>query len=282
LLTESEHTLADGGLGREGESLVGLATNAYIAPPGFWGIFPPRMPLAPTLVQIIASTETGIRAAEAIARGLQANMHDADRVPRRGPALIVGNHSYLGIDSIALAALLITRTGRMPRFLAERNLWKIPGAAGVLDAVGAIPGAPDDAVRLLSEGELVTVYPGGIDDSFKLSSEAYQLHWKHRSGFAKVALRAGAPIVPVAATGIDEVFEVPRRETFFGRFFLGSSRYDLPVPRSVRRVPLDFYVRSPILPEGEASDAEAVERTRKATYDALESVLAPYRERVSK
>jgi 1-acyl-sn-glycerol-3-phosphate acyltransferase len=242
------------------------------------------MPLAPTLVQIIASTEAGVRAAEAIARGLQATLHDEGRIPRKGAALLVGNHSYLGVDSIALSALLIARTGRMPRFLAERNLWKIPGAAGVLDAVGAIPGAPDDAVRLLEEGELVCVYPGGIDDSFKLSSDAYRLHWKHRSGFAKVALRAGVPIVPVAATGVDEVFEVPRREQLFGRFFLGSPRYDLPVPRSLvpRRVPLNFYVLPQVDPEGDASDAEAVERVRQATYDALEGVLAPYRERLSK
>jgi 1-acyl-sn-glycerol-3-phosphate acyltransferase len=242
------------------------------------------MPLAPTLVQIFASTETGVRAAEAIARGLQASMHDADRVPRKGAALIVGNHSYLGVDSVALSALLIARTGRMPRFLAERNLWRIPGAEGVLDAIGAIPGAPDDAVKLLMEGELVCVYPGGIDDSFKLSSEAYQLHWKHRAGFAKVALRAKVPIVPVAATGVDEVFEVPRRESFFGRTLLGSPRYDFPVPRSLvpRRVPLDFYVLPQVDPEGDAGDPEAVERMRKATFDALEGVLAPYRERLSK
>src|SRR5688500_2890032 len=133
------------------------------------------MPLPPSLVQIFARTETGVRAAEAIARTLQASLHDDERVPRKGAALIVGNHSYLGVDSVALSALLIAKTGRMPRFLAERNLWRIPGAPGVLDAVGAIPGAPDDAVRLLSEGELVCVYPGGIDDSFKLSSDAYRL-----------------------------------------------------------------------------------------------------------
>lgn len=242
------------------------------------------MPLAPTLAQIFASTETGIRTAEAMARGLMATMHDAERIPRKGAALIVGNHSYLGVDSWALSALLICRTGRMPRFLAERNLWKIPGAGGVLDALGAIPGAPDDAVRLLSEGELVCVYPGGIDDSFKLSSEAYQLRWKDRAGFAKVALRAKVPIVPIAATGVDEVFDLPRREHFLGRALLGSPRYDFPLPRSLmpRRVPLDFYVLPPIESAGEASDAEAVERLRKATFDALESVLSPYRERHSK
>ena len=131
----------------------------------------------------------------------------------------------------------------------------------------------------LEEGELVCVYPGGVNDSFKLSSEAYQLKWKDRAGFAKVALRAGVPTVPVAATGVDEIFEVPRRERLLGRTLLGSPRYDLPVPRlaAPRRVPLDFYVLPAIPAEGDASDPEAVERLRRATQDALESVLEPYR-----
>ena len=177
--------------------------------------------LRPTLVQIFASTETGIRAAEAVARRLNASMIGDEQIPRKGGALIVGNHAYLGVDSFALSALLVVRTGRMPRFLGERNLWKIPGAAAVLDAVGAIPGAPDDAVRLLEAGEMVCVYPGGIDDSFKLSSEAYQLKWGGRAGFARVALRARAPVVPVAATGVDEIFDVPRKEQTLGRMLLG-------------------------------------------------------------
>jgi 1-acyl-sn-glycerol-3-phosphate acyltransferase len=239
------------------------------------------MPLPPTLVQIFASTEAGLRAAAALTKSLNATMHDDEHVPRKGGALVVGNHAYLGLDSFALAALLVLKTGRAPRFLAERSLWKIPGAAGVLDAVGAVQGAPDDAVRLLEAGELVCVYPGGIDDSFKLSREAYQLKWKDRAGFARVALRARVPIVPVAATGVDEVFEIPRREQLIGRLLLGSSRYDLPVPKlsRPRRVPFHFYVLPPVPPEGEAADPEAIERMRRRTHDALEGVLAPYRER---
>jgi 1-acyl-sn-glycerol-3-phosphate acyltransferase len=239
------------------------------------------MPLPPTLVQVFASTEAGLQTAEAIVRRFQGTMHGDENVPRRGGALVVGNHAFLGIDSVVLAALFVLRTGRTPRFLAERNLWKIPGAARVLDAVGAIPGAPDDAVRLLEEGELVCVYPGGIDDSFKVSADAYKLQWKGRAGFARVALRAGAPVVPVAATGIDDLFEIPRREGLLGRLLLGSRRYDVPLPKGLvpRRVPLDYYVRSPIAPEGDASDPEAVERLRSATYEAIEGVLAPYRER---
>lgn len=236
----------------------------------------------PSWIQMFSGTSAFIQVAQALADGLNATMHNAERIPRTGGALLVGNHAFLGLDSYGLSALIISQTGRYPRFLGERNLWRVPGLRSVLDAVGAIPGVPDDAVELLLEGELVGVYPGGINDSYKPSSEAYQLKWEGRSGFARVALRAQVPIVPIAATGVDEVFEIARYEQWLGRTVLGSPKYDTPLPNSIipKKVPFDYYVLPPILPEGGAEDPEAVERMRAATVEAMESVLRPYRERL--
>jgi 1-acyl-sn-glycerol-3-phosphate acyltransferase len=166
------------------------------------------------------------------------------------------------------------------RWLAERNLFRAPGVAHALRWVGAVEGTPEAAVDLLRAGELVGVYPGGVDDSFKLSSERYVLQWGARAGFARVAARAGVPVVPVAATGIDELFEVHSRETRIARSVFGSERYDVPIPSNVlpRRVPLNYHALAPILPAGEPDDPETVERLRAATFNALESVLRPYRE----
>lgn len=233
-----------------------------------------------TWFRIFTGSESGVRVARALAERLRATLHDGDRLPRTGPALLVGNHALLGLDSIALTAVLLADGHRLPRFLAEKNLFRLPGVGAALSAMGAIPGRPEDAVALLEEGELVCVYPGGVDDSFKLSTEAYTLKWGGRAGFARVALRARAPIVPIAATGVDELFEVTRREGLIGRLLLGSARYDLPVPESLvpRRVPLDYFVLPRIAAEGDAGDAEAVERMRAATWEALEGVLRRYRE----
>lgn len=235
---------------------------------------------SPTLFRMFTGSSAGMEVARALAARLRASLHGGEHIPRQGPALIVGNHALLGADSVALSAVLVANGHRVPRFLAEKNLYRLPGARSVLGAVGAIPGVPDEAVALLEAGELVGVYPGGIDDSFKLSKEAYTLKWGERAGFARVALRARAPIIPIAATGVDELFEVSRRESVIGRLFMGSSRYDLPLPErlSPRKVPLDFHVLPPIPPEGDASDEAAVTRLRQATFDALESVLSPYRE----
>jgi len=233
-----------------------------------------------TLFRIFAGSESGVRFARALRAQLEATLHDGDRIPRHGPALLVGNHALLGLDSVALAAALLADGHRLPRFLAEKNLFRLPGVRSALAALGAVPGRPEDAVTLLQAGELVCVYPGGVDDSFKLSTEAYTLKWGERAGFARVALRASAPIVPIAATGVDELYAVPRRESFIGRTLLSSSRYDLPVPASLvpRRVPLDYFVLPPIAAEGDAGDAAAVARLRGATWDALEGVLRRYRE----
>ena len=234
----------------------------------------------PSYFRIFAGSDSGVRFARVLAERLSATLHDGDRIPRRGPALLVGNHALLGLDSVALTAALVAEGHRPPRFLAEKNLFRFPGVRPALTALGAIPGRPDEAVALLEAGELVCVYPGGVDDSFKLSTEAYTLQWGDRKGFARVALRARAPILPVAATGVDDLFEIPRREHRLGRALLGSDRYDLPIPESLvpRRVPLDFFVLPPIEPEGDARDPESVARVRQATWESLESVLRPYRE----
>src|ERR1700760_517467 len=111
------------------------------------------------LFRLFAGSDTGVRFGRILADRFQATLHDGDRIPRRGPALLVGNHTLLGLDSVALTALLVAEGQRVPRFLAEKNLSRFPGARALLASVGAIPGTPDEAVALLESGELVGVYP---------------------------------------------------------------------------------------------------------------------------
>lgn len=209
-----------------------------------------------------------------------ATMEGARLIPREGGALLVGNHAMGGIDGFVLGSLVIRETGRYVRFLGERNLWRIPVLRNLLDAVGAVPGAPEKAVEMLTDGELVGVYPGGIDDSWKLTTtDRYRLQWGNRAGFAKVAMRARVPIIPIAALGIDEMYDVVAREPVVGRRVLGSARYDLPLALGVygtpipRRVPQKYLVQQPIDTTGDPDDPAAVERVRAAAFEAIDSVL---------
>lgn len=224
-------------------------------------------------------TLLGKRALQALARRFDATLVNGERLPRLGGALLVSNHTLFGLDSFPFAALVTFETGRVVRFLGDRNLFRIPFVASALRASGAVPGAPEKAIEMLSAGELVGVYPGGVDDSFKLSSEAYRLQWGERSGFARVAMAARVPIVPIAATGIDELFVVERRETRLGRLLGGSPRYDIPLPKSLlpRKVPLVYHVLAEVPTDGDPQSPTDVALVRDAVADAIEAVLAQYR-----
>lgn len=231
-------------------------------------------------LQRLVLTRTGRRLARKYIESFPAQLHGEHNIPRRGGALLVGNHTFFGIDAVPLTVLLLLQVGRAPHFLGERNLWKIPGARRLLDGCGIVRGEPSTAVRLLERGDLVCVYPGGVYDSFKLSSEAYRLKWRDRAGFVRVAMRARAPIVPIAATGVDEIYEVRAHEHWFGRRWLGEERYDFPIPKNVRprKVPLNYYALPQVSTEGDVTNPMEVERIRRATHDAVEAVLRSYRE----
>lgn len=221
------------------------------------------------------------RAALALPRRyFRATLEGSEHLPRDGGALLVGNHALLGLDGFTLTSLLAAHTDRLPRFLGERNLWKLPAIGPSLTAVGAIPGEPEAATELLAAGELVVVYPGGVDDSFKTSGERHVLKWGSRTGFARIAMRARVPILPVAGLGIDDMFTVLGRERWVGRRIWGSPRYDLPVAVGAfgsmipRRAPQRFVILPPVDTGGDPEDREAVARVRDATHAALQAALS--------
>ncbi len=89
----------------------------------------------------------------------------------------------------------------------------MPGFAPFLHRTGNVLAHPDNAVTLLERDELVGVFPEGVKGAAKLYRERYRVRRFGRGGFVQVALRTGAPIIPVAVVGAEEVhpvvFEVP-------------------------------------------------------------------------
>src|SRR5204863_1551163 len=64
---------------------------------------------------------------------------------------------------------------------------------------------PANVHRLLyDEGELVLVFPEGRKGTEKLYKDRYRLRRFGRGGFVEAAMRARAPIVPVAVVGAEE------------------------------------------------------------------------------
>jgi 1-acyl-sn-glycerol-3-phosphate acyltransferase len=66
--------------------------------------------------------------------------------------------------------------------------------------------SPFNALRLLEQDQLVAVFPEGVKGTGKPFSERYRLQRFGRGGFVEIALRTGAPIVPVAVVGSEEIY----------------------------------------------------------------------------
>jgi 1-acyl-sn-glycerol-3-phosphate acyltransferase len=72
--------------------------------------------------------------------------------------------------------------------------------------VGGVVASPYNALRLLEQDQLVAVFPEGVKGTGKPYSERYRVQRFGRGGFVEIALRAGAPIVPVAVVGSEEIY----------------------------------------------------------------------------
>lgn len=243
----------------------------------------PNIPTPSARLQSFWKTPAGRSSLSLIAGYFHASLEGQEHIPRERGALIVSNHALFALDTAVLGALLVRDLGRHPRFLADRKLWTVPGLRQLIGALGALPGDPESADLLLRRGELVVVYPGGVDDSLKLSDERYQLKWKTRAGFARVAMRARVPIIPVVGLGIDDMYSVVGRERWLGRRVFGSERYDLPVAFGAFGTPIPrraherFIALPAIDTSGDPASAADVERVRAATFEALDARLRPVR-----
>jgi 1-acyl-sn-glycerol-3-phosphate acyltransferase len=143
-----------------------------------------------------------------------------DRVPPEGPLIVAGNHlSYL--DPFA-HGFFVVQAGRRPRFLAKQELFENRLVAAALRGAGQIPvdrGSGDrspleSASQALEAGEVVVIYPEGTSAT---TNEDFS-PGAGRTGAARLALRAGVPILPVATWGGQYVWRKGGRQSLaFGR-----------------------------------------------------------------
>ena len=164
----------------------------------------------------------------------------------------------------------------------------------LIEAVGAVPGQPDVGAELMRRDETILVFPGGGRDMLKFKGEEYQLSWKGRSGFARLAIAHDYPIVPVGLVGGDDVFHSlvarngawERMTRTLGERMHGIAGVGVPLMRGVGPTflprPQRMYLRfgQPISTTRPARvKAEKWEATvKQQTQTALETVLTDLQE----
>jgi 1-acyl-sn-glycerol-3-phosphate acyltransferase len=132
-----------------------------------------------------------------------AEVEGIENVPTEGPALIAPNHISF-IDSIFVLALMPRRTlavGKAEYMDSWKTRYLFPAIGMIpLDRSGgsASEAALEQAAASLEQGDLFLIYPEGTR-----SRDGY-LH-RGRTGVARLAVRTGAPIVPVGIRGTDAI-----------------------------------------------------------------------------
>jgi len=123
------------------------------------------------------------------------------------PALIVSNHGFGGIvDLNALAMYPVERAAGMSRpitALTHQIAWTLR-AGKIAEAMGGRPASQETAKEAFAAGHNVLVFPGGDVDAAKAWRDRNRVQFHGRSGFARLAMDQGVPIVPVVTAGAGE------------------------------------------------------------------------------
>ena len=127
-----------------------------------------------------------------------------DRIPEP-PALLIGIHSGAPFvwDAWTVGIQWWRRFGdeRPIHGTAHDALMAAPGIGAYFRRMGVLPAAPDSISAALAEGHDVALWPGGEIDSLRPWVKRDQAVLAGRTGFVRMAIRAGVPIVPISTIG---------------------------------------------------------------------------------
>ena len=130
-----------------------------------------------------------------------------ENIPADGRALVVANHAgTLPLDALMTSVAVHDHAHRPLRMLAADLAFGLPVVGSVTRKAGHTLACHPDAERLLTQDQVVAVFPEGYKGLGKPFKERYKLQRFGRGGFVSAALRTQAPIVPCSIVGSEEIY----------------------------------------------------------------------------
>ena len=173
----------------------------------------PQLPPERSIDRIVSSLEPLLRIC-------QPKIHGLENLPPAG-SLLVGNHTIYGfLDLPFMMAEVWKRRRLVIRGLGEHAHYAVPVWRDFLAACGMVRGTRDNVRALMRDRQTILVFPGGSREVNKRRRQQYQLLWRERIGFARLAIEHGYPIVPLAAVGADDMLDVivDQNTPIYGQF----------------------------------------------------------------
>lgn len=184
-----------------------------------------------------------------------------ERVPARGRAMLVGNHSGgIAIDAamVLAACFFELEPPRLAHSMIEKFLSRMPFASVWAGRTGQFTGLPEHAVRLLEEDRLILVFPEGARGTAKLFPERHSLV-DFGTGFVRMALKTRSPIIPFGFLGGGEAMPTVANAYAIGKLlgvpYIPITPYGLPLP-----LPANMQIRfgEPLVFEGDGNEEDHV------------------------
>ncbi|XP_011636240.1 transmembrane protein 68 [Pogonomyrmex barbatus] len=128
-----------------------------------------------------------------------------ENIPQDKPVLFIYYHGAIPIDMYYFISKIFLYNSKLICTVGDRFLFKIPGWSVIADVAKIIPGTIQTCSAILKEGNMLAISPGGVYEA-QFGDSYYELMWKKRMGFAKVALDAKVNIIPVFTRNVREAF----------------------------------------------------------------------------
>jgi 1-acyl-sn-glycerol-3-phosphate acyltransferase len=238
----------------------------------------PELPSERSIEQLVSLLEP-------LSRIIQPKLYGVENMPSNG-SLLVGNHTIYGfLDLPFMMAEIFKRRRLAIRGLGEHAHYAVPVWRDLLAVGGMVRGTRDNVRALMRDRETILVFPGGSREVNKGRGEQYQLLWRERIGFARLAIEQDYPIVPFAAVGADDMLDVviDRHTPVYGQFArLYEKLMGFPMPPVVRGVGLTpvprperlyFWFGEPIVPTGFRAGRDETAAARALRDEVRQAIL---------